>query len=150
MKTGLPATSAMVKRCPPYGYLRARGRLSARHWLARPDPAHHDRRLVNATGDCDAACQDQLRNTVTVHIRSRHVDNVTCAELGEFRELLSLPPHHRTPAYYHLKLAEASRWLWRNPDSSAVIPTQCHRIGGCTVLVEPHEATTAFCSSRVV
>jgi len=66
-------------------------------------------RLVNVTrgvGGCDAACHDQLRNTITVHIRSRHVDNVTCAELGQFRGLLGYPAHHRTPAYYHLKLAE--------------------------------------------
>ena len=66
-------------------------------------------RLVNVSqgdGGCNATCRDQLRNTITVHIRSRHVDNVTCAELGQFRGLLGYPAHHRTPAYYHFKLAE--------------------------------------------
>jgi len=82
--------------------------------------------VTRGVGSCDTACHDQLRNTITVHIRSRHVDNVTCAELGQFRGLLGYPAHHRTPAYYHLKLAEVKSH--RPVDNSAVVHMYCRRL----------------------
>ena len=101
-------------------------------------------RLVNVTrgaGGCDAACHDQLRNTISVHIRSRHVDNVTCAELGQYRGLLDYPVHHRTPAYYHLKLAEV-RDLWTISGSASkfVLLSSC-----ASHLPDPRNSLCMWC-----
>ena len=57
-------------------------------------------------GQCDVKCHDQLRNTVTVHIRSRHVDPVTSLRLARFRALSQMPLELQTPAYYHAALAQ--------------------------------------------
>ena len=57
-------------------------------------------------GICDGNCHDQLRNTVTVHIRSRHIGAVSKQELMRFHALSAMPEEMQHPAYYHLALAE--------------------------------------------
>ena len=57
-------------------------------------------------GICDGNCHDQLRNTVTVHIRSRHIGAVSKLELMRFHSLSAMPKEMQNPAYYHLALAE--------------------------------------------
>lgn len=58
---------------------------------------------------CDRKCHDQLRNAVTVHIRSRHIKAVDTAKLKRYHMLSKFPEDLQTAAYYHLALAEV-RW----------------------------------------
>lgn len=66
-------------------------------------------RLSNAAlgGErCDGNCHDQLRNTVTVHIRSRHIDSVSGRNLERFGMISTIPDELKSPAFYHYALAE--------------------------------------------
>ena len=70
-------------------------------------------RLTNAAlggRRCDAHCHDQLRNTVSVHIRSRHIGGVSKLELIRFHQLSAMPEEIQGPAYFHFALAEVSEY----------------------------------------
>lgn len=61
---------------------------------------------------CDGNCHDQLRNTVTVHIRSRHIDSVSGQNLERFGKISGYPDALQSPAYYHYALAEVRNTFW--------------------------------------